>query len=57
MAGIAGTTQDRTRKARKRADGEGTFSQHATSGLWRGRLMVGRKVDGKPDIREVYAKT
>src|ERR671930_631584 len=57
MAGVAQTTQERTRKARKRADGDGTISQHTTSGLWRGRLMVGRKPDGKPDIREVYAKS
>src|SRR5918912_1352942 len=47
----------RARKAHKRSDGEGTISQHATSGMWRGRLMVGRKPNGKPDIREVYAKT
>ncbi len=45
------------RRARKRADGEGTISQHPTSGMWRGRLMVGRKPDGRPDVREVYAKS
>jgi integrase len=44
------------RRAHKRADGEGSISQHA-SGMWRGRLMVGYKADGKPDIREVYGKT
>jgi integrase len=49
--------QLRRSRTRKRADGEGTISQHTTSGMWRGRLMIGRKPDGRPDVREVYAKT
>ncbi len=44
------------RRGRKRGDGEGTFTQRS-DGLWRARLMVGRKPDGKPDVRTVYAKT
>lgn len=52
--GNEGTTKQR--KARKRADGEGSISHHA-SGQWRGRLMVGYQPDGTPDRREVYGKT
>lgn len=44
------------RRSRRRGAGEGTISRH-TSGMWRGRLMVGRKPDGKPDIHEVYGQT
>ena len=29
----------------------------ASSGMWRGRLMVGRLPDGRPDVREVYGST
>lgn len=43
------------RRARKRADGEGSIG--AYKGAWRGRLMVGYKPDGKPDVREIYGKT
>ena len=53
----APTTWRRSPRTRKRADGDGTISRHATSGMWRGRLMVGRRTDGRPDVREVYAKT
>ena len=45
------------RKARKRADGEGSIRYSETKELWIGRLMVARRLDGKPDIREVSAKT
>jgi hypothetical protein len=42
--------------AKKRADREGTIFKRS-DGLWIGRLMVGTKLDGKPDIRQVSAKT
>ena len=45
------------RKAKKRADGEGSIRWSETKKLWIGRLMVGTRLDGKPDIREVSAKT
>ncbi len=44
------------RQAHKRADGEGSISPYHKGG-WRGRLMVGYKPDGKPDVREAYGKT
>src|SRR5439155_2061869 len=40
----------------KRGHGEGSFHQRK-DGLWRARVMVGYKLDGKPDVRTVYAKT
>src|SRR5581483_8991299 len=45
------------RRARKRADGEGTIRYSEKKGLWLARLMVGQRLDGKPDIREVSAKS
>jgi integrase len=57
IAQVDAATMPARRRGRKRAGGEGTISQHATSGQWRGRVMVGRKLDGRPDVREVYAKT
>jgi hypothetical protein len=42
------------RRAHKRADGEGSIGPY--KGAWRGRLMVGYKADGKPDVREVYGR-
>jgi tetratricopeptide (TPR) repeat protein len=45
------------RKPKKRADGEGSIRWSETKKLWIGRLMVGNRLDGKPDIREVSAKT
>src|SRR5687768_13943788 len=45
------------RKPRKRADGEGSIRWSETKKLWIGRVMVGRRLDGKPDIREVTAKS
>lgn len=44
------------RPRRKRGAGEGSISQHASGG-WRGRIMVGYLPNGRPDVREVYAKT
>jgi integrase len=46
-----------TRRARKRADGEGSLSFDAAKKLWVGSLMVGYKPDGKPDRRKVKAKS
>ncbi|MGI8912454.1 MAG: site-specific integrase [Chloroflexota bacterium] len=48
--------ETKPRRSRRRGAGEGTISRHI-SGMWRGRLMVGRKPEGKPDIREVYGQT
>jgi integrase len=45
------------RRARKRADGEGSIKYRADKQLWVARLMVGRRPDGKPDLRDVTAKT
>src|SRR3954467_8037311 len=45
------------RKAKKRADGEGSIRWSEAKKLWIGRVMVGRRLDGKPDVREVTAKT
>jgi len=47
--------EKRARK-RKRADHEGTIYKRS-DGLWIGRVMVGVSLDGKPDIRQVSAKT
>jgi integrase len=44
-------------KARKRADGEGSIRWSETKKLWIARLMVGTRLDGKPDIREVTARS
>src|SRR4051794_26297751 len=44
------------RRARKRADGEGSIRFSETKKLWIGRVMVGYRPDGKADIREVAAK-
>ena len=43
------------RRGRKHADGDGSIG--AYKGGWRGRLMVGYRQDGKPDVREVYGPT
>jgi len=45
------------RRARKRADGEGSIRYSEGKKLWLARLMVGYRLDGRPDIREVSAKT
>lgn len=44
------------RRKRKSADGEGLLRQRK-DGMWEGRLMVGVRADGKPDMRSVYGKT
>ena len=44
------------RRKGKRGDGEGSIRQRA-DGIWRGEVMVGYRLDGKPDRRYVYAKT
>jgi hypothetical protein len=45
------------RNAKKRTDGEGSIRWSEAKRLWIGRVMVGRRLDGKPDVREVSAKT
>lgn len=40
----------------KRGAGEGHLGK-LKDGRWRGALMVGRRADGKPDVRYVYART
>ena len=45
------------RRKGKRADGEGSLRYVERKRLWAGRLMVGHRPDGRPDIREVSAKT
>lgn len=44
------------RRARKRGAGEGSIHRRP-DGLWIGRLMVGRLPDGKPNRRQVSART
>ena len=44
------------RKARKRADGEGSIRWNETRKLFVARIMVGYRPDGKPDVREVKSK-
>ena len=58
VAGRAGASPKGApkRRPRKHADGEGLLRQRK-DGLWEGRLMVGVKPDGKPDVRSVYGKT
>ena len=46
---------DGPRRARRRGAVGHVFRWR--KGLWRGILMVGRRLDGKPDYRYVYAKT
>jgi integrase len=48
--------EKQTRK-RKRADGEGSIRFRADKKLWVARIMVGTRLDGKPDIRDVAART
>lgn len=52
---MAGADEKRTK--RKRADGEGSLYFSESKKLWVGKLMVGYRPDGKPDVREVSAKT
>ena len=44
------------RKARKRADGEGSIRWNKARKLFVARIMVGYRPDGKPDVREVKSK-
>ncbi|MCC7366823.1 MAG: site-specific integrase [Chloroflexi bacterium] len=44
------------RKAKKRADREGTLYFDAKRKLWVGEVMVGYRADGKPDIRRTTAR-
>src|SRR4051812_18564934 len=53
------TTVDPTpakRKAKKRPDGDGSIRYSESKKLWIGRVMVGYRLDGKPDVREVKSK-
>jgi integrase len=45
-----------TRKKKHRAAGEGSMFKRA-DGIWMGRLMVGYRLDGRPDVRQVSAKS
>jgi integrase len=46
------------RSTRKKSpDGAGSISFDAKQGVWVGRVMVGYRLDGKPDRRKVKAKT
>lgn len=42
--------------ANRRGNGEGSITKRK-DGSWMGRLMVGRKSDGKPNIKCIYGKT
>ena len=42
--------------ANKRPDGDGLVRKRS-DGRWEGRIVVGRKEDGKPIYRSVFAKT
>ncbi len=46
---------DKKRSGSKAADGRGSI--RPWRGIWRGRVMVGFRPDGRPDVRCVYAKT
>jgi integrase len=52
----ASTSAAPSRRAHKRGHGEGSIDE-VREGLWRSRLMVGYRPDGKPDRRTVYGKT
>jgi len=51
-----GVQPEQKRRGRKRGDGEGSIRQRS-DGLWRAEILLGRKSDGSPDRRYVYAKT
>jgi hypothetical protein len=53
--GQQGSSGDRNRRAGHRGNGEGSIGPWK-NGLWRARLMVGLKADGRPDVREVYGR-
>jgi integrase len=50
-------TSDVKRRGRKRADGEGSIHYSEANKVWVARLMVGYLPDGKPDVRQVSAKS
>lgn len=52
----AAESRSAKRRAKKRADGEGSIRYSEARGLWIGRVMVGYRPDGKPDVREVKSK-
>src|SRR5947207_2118600 len=56
METVPDVTPRPARKARKRAAGEGSIRKRS-DGLWVARLMVGTKLNGDPDVRQVSAKT
>ena len=57
MAGTTGSgeTTSRRKSRGKRNNGEGTFYQRG-DGLWAGKIMVGYRPNGRPDIRTVSSK-
>ena len=44
-------------RVRARGAGEGMIRHLAQRDLWEARLMVGVRLDGKPDVRSRYGKT
>ena len=48
--------EDKRTRKRKRPDGDGSIRYSEAKKLWIGRVMVGYRPDGKPDVREVAAK-
>ena len=42
--------------AKRRANGEGSVSKRA-DGRWEGRIIIGRKENGRPIYKSVFAKT
>jgi integrase len=55
-AGGHPSTLRKQAKKKHRANGEGTIYKRADD-IWIGRLMVGTRLDGKPDVRQVSAKS
>lgn len=56
MAAITEGTVEKKRKKKNRAAGEGSLYFDAKQNLWIGSVMVGYRLDGKPDRRKVKAK-
>jgi len=48
--------EQRKARKRKRPDGDSSIRYSETKKLWIGRVMVGYRPDGRPDVREVAAK-
>jgi len=53
---IGASPMDEKRLRKNRGHGEGSI-YHLSDRRWRGEIMVGRKDDGKRDVRVVYGKT